>query len=377
LGICAASIPFAFVRRGVDLPTAAVPPLRIAKSIVNAGRACLLAILFVPSIPALAQNGPETECSPVEGYWLDHAVLGGRASVRDQTQHGTPEECSSVEDANWQDQEKFVWRRLCGGAEANFNAAEGFGGDLDLTQPSETKPNSGANQSRSRIISPSFLAPILLTEKYRRWIPRHGIRIVGARFNERLELANAGLRHELRLENSLLEKGADLSGVRAGLTLSLAGSKIDGELNLNGARIGENLYLPGAVLAKVSLVGADVGGWLNLDRSKVTKSINMRGIEVGGNVLMETARLRKVNLHGARIGSELSLNGSCVAGDLALGQLQVTHDLHMRRVTAGKVYLTGTKVGGYGRSRLHQDTNPRVGGRPFHGRGQRYRSRNR
>jgi hypothetical protein len=40
-------------------------------------------------------------------------------------------------DERWTPQEKFVWKRVCVGEIANFNAAPGYGGMLDPTKPAD------------------------------------------------------------------------------------------------------------------------------------------------------------------------------------------------------------------------------------------------
>ena len=46
-----------------------------------------------------------------------------------------------------------------------------------------------------------FEGTILLDDKYRSVLTRRGVRIIGARFSEPIDLVNAELRHELRLNH--------------------------------------------------------------------------------------------------------------------------------------------------------------------------------
>jgi hypothetical protein len=63
------------------------------------------------------------------------------------------EPCSVSSDPRWTPQEKFVWRRVCVGAVADFNAEPGYGGNLDPTNP--------AGWPQSRVLRPAFLQTIL------------------------------------------------------------------------------------------------------------------------------------------------------------------------------------------------------------------------
>ena len=123
------------------------------------------------------------------------ALLGASFEARGEGRPAAPSvdgNCSVAADTQrWTKQEIFVWERVCAGAIADFNAGTAYGGDLDADRP-EGLPES-------RILRPKFLETILLEDKYRSALPRRGVRIVGARFTQRIDLVNAELKHELRL----------------------------------------------------------------------------------------------------------------------------------------------------------------------------------
>ena len=102
--------------------------------------------------------------------------------------HESPE---MTEENSWTPQEKWVWEQVCVGKIADFNKAEGYGGELDPKKPEGWPSN--------RILRPEFLETILLHEPYSGALTRKGVRIVGARFTEALDLSNAALDHQLRL----------------------------------------------------------------------------------------------------------------------------------------------------------------------------------
>jgi hypothetical protein len=97
--------------------------------------------------------------------------------------------CSVPPDEHWTPQEQFVWSRVCFGEEADFNKEPEHGGDLD--------PKSPDGLPKSRILSSAFLQTILLRDKYRNALTPRGVRIVGARFTEVVDLENAELAHDL------------------------------------------------------------------------------------------------------------------------------------------------------------------------------------
>jgi hypothetical protein len=129
-------------------------------------------------------------------------------------------ECHVDGDARWSKQENFVWQKLCIGETANFNEQEGYGGELDPKKP-EGFPER-------RILTPTFLEEVLLDHRYRQALTRRGVRIIGARFNERIDLESAKLAHELWLEKSILEQGANLERLKTPQQIGLWGCKVPG-----------------------------------------------------------------------------------------------------------------------------------------------------
>jgi hypothetical protein len=302
--------------------------------------------------------------------------------------------CSVLPDEAWSPQEKFVWENVCAGRDANFNKAEGR--TLDPRKPEEWPT--------SRNLTSAFLETILLEEKYRRVLTRHGVRIIGARFTERIDLENAKLAHELWLDQSLLEKGADFSGLRSNEAISLESSKIGAPFNMAAAQLGSTLQLRGSEFADLDLTNAHIAGTIDL-RSKarvvgrlnmsalhVAKSLHMRGSEfaevvladayvggtldlssakradgqiidktkINGVLDMNTLRVERslfmsrgsefadIDLGSARIGGTLELSdGTKVTGPIYMDKLQVGSSLFMRDGSEfTDVNLTGARVGG-------------------------------
>jgi uncharacterized protein YjbI with pentapeptide repeats len=246
--------------------------------------------------------------------------------------------CSVPADDHWKPQEQLVWKRVCSGDEANFNIEPGYGGDLD--------PKDPAGLPESRVLSSSFLATILLSDKYRPALTRRGVRITGARFTESVDLQNAELSSELWLDRSLFEKGADFSALRSTRRLTLYGSKIIGPLKMNELDLRGDLSIAKAQFTEVQVPFAHVGGYLDLSESTVSEDLNMVGLQVDGYLSMNNAKFSRIDLTSARL-SWLLLDGARVAGLLNMGFLQVNNNLVMSQAEFADVMLGLAHVRGH------------------------------
>ena len=108
--------------------------------------------------------------------------------------------------ATWTPQETWVWSQVCRGKEADFNTALDYG---DKLSPKELK-----GWQSKRVLRSIFLEAILLYEPFRSVLPRQGVHIIGAWFQEPLDLAYATLVHRLAIEGSRFEADIDLTALR-------------------------------------------------------------------------------------------------------------------------------------------------------------------
>jgi hypothetical protein len=241
---------------------------------------------------------------------------------------------------DWTPQEKFVWERVAAGEFADFNEAVGYGGNLDLEKPEDWADN--------RVLRSAFLETILLKDPYRHNLTRRGVTIIGARFSQTIELEGAELDHRLSLSDNLIEKGANLSGVRSKYPIILNGSKVAGTLQANGLDLDSDLLVRAGEFAEVDLTGAHVGGQLVLEGSKVTGRLNMDSLHVEQHLLMSgNAEFAEVELTNAHIGGQLVLDGSKVAGKLDMNGLHVEQHLLMSgKAEFAEVELTNAHIGG-------------------------------
>jgi cytoskeletal protein CcmA (bactofilin family) len=269
-------------------------------------------------------------------------LLGASFEARGEGRPAAPSadgNCSVAADTQrWTKQEIFVWERVCAGAIADFNEGTDYGGNLD--------PNGPEGLPESRILSSKFLETILLEDKYRSVLTRHGVRIIGARFKERVDLVNADLGHELWLNNSLLEQGADFSGAKSSNLLSFDGSKATGPFTANWSRIDQALNMRKARFADIAMGSTHIGGMLELDGSTVSGKLSLGKLHVDSSLSMGNGHFSEVVLGSAHIGGTLGLNGSTVSGKLNLGTLHVDSSLFMGNGQFSEVVLGSAHIGG-------------------------------
>jgi hypothetical protein len=153
----------------------------------------------------------------------------------------------------WRPSEQWVWERLCEGEIADFKDRDGK--KLDPSDPTAWDD--------TRTVSTIFLETVLLQEPYCRAVPRQGVRIVGARFEEVFALEGARVGHILWLARTRFERKVTLSGVKSTSSLSLAGSCFAGRLDLNGLEVKGSLFMDRAQFAEAVLDSAWIGGRLD------------------------------------------------------------------------------------------------------------------
>ncbi len=222
----------------------------------------------------------------------------------------TDGQCPAAADEHWTPQEKFVWSRVCVGQTADFNTAPEYGGDLDPKQ-AQALPDS-------RILSSAFIETILLADKYRRALTRNGVRIVGARFREPLDLRHAELAHELWLDHSLLEQGANFAGVRSTSRITLDGTRVKGVLNFTDARIDGDISLGKSELADLNMFEAHIGSGLSLSEARSGGHLFLDLLHVAGNLDMSATEFSDMRLFGAEIAGSLMLFSTKSSGPLSL-----------------------------------------------------------
>jgi butyrate kinase len=283
----------------------------------NLLRKCVLCLLLALAAPIAAQGGSSPKPIPADG------------------------KCAIPVDPSWTKQEQFVWLNVCVGKAADFNKEPGYGGDLD--------PKSPSGLPEGRILRSSFLETILLNDKYRSALTRLGVRITGARFTETVDLRNAELEHDLRLDRSLLEKGANLISAKTSRQISFDGSKILGAFSAAEAQIDEDLSMNRAEFSsEVNFSRAHIGNGLILSGSTVTGALNMNEIHVDQSLFMrDKAQFNAIDLIGAYVGGDFILGSSTVKGALNMNKIHIGQSLFMNdKAQFTEVNLGSAHVGG-------------------------------
>ncbi len=222
-------------------------PLRTAerKSSMN-GRLILLALVM--AVVGSLSAGPSTAAPALPG-----------------------QPCEETPHPDWSEPESWAWTEICEARIADFNARYGR---LDPQEP------EGWDDKRK--LGQSFLETILLHEPFRSAIPRQGVRIVGAWFEDPIDLAYAKFPHVVQLDFSRFEASVDLSFIKISAALfSLEGSKF-GRVNLRNAKVDGQLNMSGATFE----------GPLYLDKLKVASSLLMsKGASLKKDVVLTNAKV--------------------------------------------------------------------------------------
>jgi hypothetical protein len=191
-----------------------------------------------------------------------------------------------------------------------------------------------------------------LKDPYRSALTRRGVRIMGAHFDEMVDLQNAELQHQLWLGESILDQGANFSGLKASGLVSLEGSTIWGDLNLNGAEVGGDLLLDGCALfgnvqsesaivhGEMRLSGSVVGGKFDGVAMKVDRSLSLDGGAIFNMIdLTGTRSDGDFNLSGSTFNSSIDMTEAQIGGELSL-EFNNDTDKHSKAMWSADTVLT-------------------------------------
>ena len=279
------------------------------------------------------------------------------------------EPCQTESLNKWTSQEKWVWKRVCEGKIADLSKFEGFNTKVAL--------GKFGYLSEIRIITPEFLETILLHEPFRGALTRHGVRIVGAWFKDKIDLSNATLAHPLWLEGSRFDKNVDFANLKTDYVISLKGSKFNGKLAMDSLQVNSYLFMnDNAEFNKeINLLNAKIGSALEMDGSRFRDKLIMQRLEVGNSLFMRNAEFVEVILDGANIKGNLELSGSKFSSvDLTDTIIGREFKLSSKKTTnmpgigdtewdgVSKLMLHNTKVGILQDSRNSWPKNPELEG---------------
>jgi|GEM_PF-4553780 len=234
--------------------------------------------LILPTIILIATSSASAQTTACATRGIQPIVMMVEASYPPKADISL---CKEKADSKWTKFEDYVWNRTCRGLTANFN---------HFKEKNKIKNYRDANLLRS-----NFLETLLFESPFQKMIIRNGVRIIGARFNEKVDLSGGRIPYQLWLRDSLFENGLEMSRLTALDLIDLTGSKVFGELELARLRVGQALRLRGH----------------DVDRKAYFEEANLRWVQVGGLLDMRNATFEeKAAFDGARIDDSINLSGS-------------------------------------------------------------------
>ncbi|MEU5884515.1 hypothetical protein [Spirillospora sp. NPDC047279] len=248
------------------------------------------------------------------------------------------------------DAERRVVAAVRAGEPADLRAGDaGQTGDAG-----QDDPERGDGWGPDRTIRAGLLIE-LLTARPDGHRPRP-IKLRGVRVTGTLGLEAAELVRPVSLRDCHIDEPVDLSEASAP-AIRMPGSYVPA-LHADQLRTAGNLDLDGAVIGRVSLVGARIGGRLSLKGARLHDhdgvALRGDGLDVGEGVFMRdgfTAQ-GEISIAGARVGGRFSLAGAHLAnpGGRALNaeRLDLDHDLRCCDgfTSRGEIRLVGARIGG-------------------------------
>lgn len=248
-------------------------------------------------------------------------------------------QCGAFVQPNWTNPEKWVWKEICEGREADFNKKEG----------TSHSPSLQEGWPETRVLRARFLELIVIQGQHADTISHRGIRITGAWFKEPIDLSDAVLTKPLRLKDCRFDTDVNLSLVQSSHGISFAGSGFYGIAIMPRLQVAGSLRLNQGTFFKkdVLLSGAKIGDVLSLDNVQVAGLLDMNSVRVDTNVFMENSQFHAVRLHAAQIGGDLYMAGSSFNGPLSMNGLLNRGSVYMSDgATFANVEFRGAHVDG-------------------------------
>jgi hypothetical protein len=263
--------------------------------------------------------------------------------------------------SHWSEQEIWVWEQIAKGERANFNKHEKGGGELD---PKVFDKDGATVWPDFHKLTNKFLNDILFgkddkDKPYINSIPRTGVQISGAWFDEEVDLSSGIIERRLAMLKTRFNGHANFGYVIAKDFISLNGSRFAGEVSFNAINIRTNLLINDALLnEEVNMKGAQIGGQISMRGSNFKQRLAMDEIKVFGALFMDTDENGgkavfegDVRLQGAQIGGQVSMKGSNFKQPLWMDGMKVGGSLFMDRDATGGalfdgvVLLNGAQIG--------------------------------
>ena len=249
------------------------------------------------------------------------------------------EPCKISPRSAWTAPERWAWRQICEGEDADFNKS--LGSELDLTECSYDYESEDDYESSydcyyewpdsGRKLSTDFLKTILLYEPFRTAIPHRGVRLVGAYFEDDINLSDSPIERPLLIQGSLFKWQVLMRRLTTPWFISFDASRFDNTLDMASISIEDDLFMRGAKFRKVILLGAEVSGQLAMTGSTLFGTLDMDSAVIGDHLFMNgKAKFENVVLGEAKIGGLLEMSASKFDGQLNMNSVSIAGALRMR-----------------------------------------------
>jgi len=225
--------------------------------------------------------------------------------------------CATTAHTAWTAAEKSVWiNSICLGKVANL-----------LGQPEE-----------ERKLSSQFLQMILLDDPWRSNIPRQGVRIIGAVFDQPVALDNADIEKVLWLEDCVFNEYVFFSHTRASRLISFDRSTFKKKIHLIGIIVKSSLFMREILAHKrIELWSAEISSNLFFSGSKIA-AIFMQLTHVLEDVVLEDAHVNYLQMSESKIGGSISIkskNGSAAFNKVRLNNVRIGGRLVLKDIQIG------------------------------------------
>lgn len=240
----------------------------------------------------------------------------------------------------WTEPEKWAWERIRTGQAADFNE------DCDSCPLPWNAWAWKDEVKKQRRLRSDFLRTVLLCEPWRGLISHIGVVIVGAYFEEPVNLSHAEVGCLLAIMRSRLSAGLYCLSTRFKYSLNLQGSYCKPVLSLVGAEIMGSLLLHHGHFTAAHLNRIQLSGSLSLAEAKFTDMLAIDGAEIKDSLFMDKGHFAATRLLGIRVGMQFSTKSSEFSGELAMDRAEIGGAVFMRGGRFASARLPGIRVGG-------------------------------
>lgn len=246
--------------------------------------------------------------------------------------------CPIGSSPNWTKTESWAWEQLCASKIADFNKL--LGEDLNV--------KSQERQLDQRLLKSSFIETILLNPPYRNVLPRRGLRLIGAVIAGELDLNNADISAEIKIEKSKLLEGIRLDGATFHLGIAFNECYITGKIIANNLRGKPYFAIEKSFIAEMDMSGSRIDGSLFANNAVFYSNLTANGAKITDALFAEDAKFwDAVSFNGARIGESLVAPRSLFLGEVILDNIEAGQSIVLNNATFFlNLQILGGHIGG-------------------------------